>query len=382
MGHRVKNNCGHYGPLADPTDEYVYYNLNLVNNTDVSQPCQFVQQLNGSILDDARDYYIAVIRFVIDGSTIPIFTYPPDDQFGKTPYLVTLKVQNPPIPNPSGIYQTYVPYIPDYNSYESRSVYTYQNFVRAINQAFNNLYNDMQLDYNIPVPTPLGSGPPIMMYNQDKSVPGTCTLNIPEQYVNPTAFPPGKIQVFMNTRLFSFFGNYDSKFYGEGLTNGMDYEILVQNNLGLNVVTYNSLNYYSAFQEYNSSYLWFDTTSVQFISNLLGVVPEYVPLQNISTNSLASTSNAGVGPSSTPLLTDFQPYYGTNDVAGPRGYLFYSPSSQWKFANMARDSINSIDINVILRNRVGEQTQYFIPPKQSAQLKIAFVKRNAHTGKD
>ncbi len=57
-------------------DDNIYYNINIVNNSKIAKIASFSQQLTGSILDNPADYYMAVARFAITGTLIPLFLWP------------------------------------------------------------------------------------------------------------------------------------------------------------------------------------------------------------------------------------------------------------------------------------------------------------------
>jgi len=56
-------------------EDNVYFNINLVNNNQFSVPCQFSETLTADIVANTNDYYLSIIRFSLDGGSIPIFFF-------------------------------------------------------------------------------------------------------------------------------------------------------------------------------------------------------------------------------------------------------------------------------------------------------------------
>ena len=349
-------------------DEYLYYNFNLVNNSDVSVPCSFLTSLGSPLLSNATEYYLTTVRFVLDGTTIPIFVF----QDGV--YFVTLSWNGNDVAAP-------VIYTPYYPVNGQKSVFSYQSFINMINDALQTAFTAISAIVGFPADV---TEAPYMVY-----VPATGLCPFFAQITYPANVSGFPVKVYMNTRLYNFFGNFLVNYAGtESLTPGppmsshKNYEIVIQNLKNSNVksqILFVPTNYYMMPQEYSSLFLWFDITGVIFTSNTIGVAPEYFPTQNASTTQLATANSGGTGPASTSMITDFQPYYAPGDAAGVRSYLYYAPS-QYRLINLQKNFIQSLDLTIQLRDRVGTQYQYFIPPHQSAQVKIGFIKRSAANG--
>lgn len=347
----------------NPIDDNIYYNYNIVNNSNVSIPCTFSEQLTAPILENAQDYYLSTIRFVLDGASIPIFTFPSD-----TTYYVTLQAG---AVTSASVAVTYVNFA---RVNGQNTVYSYKAFLEMINTALGLAFAGA-----IQAAAPALSVAPFMSYDETS---GICSLNGNyDSYLAPNG-PANHIRVFFNGRLYNFFNNFLAQFNGEDRADKKDYEILfrdyqqnVYNNIG------NTISYLKMSQEYNSLFSWFDITGFVFLSNTIGVKSEYYPIQNTTDTLSNPNATAGIGPASTPMITDFQPYYGINDAAGPRGYLYYTPSSQYRLIDLLSNKLNQMDLTILLRDRVGKKTQYFIPPNQSVQVKIIFAKKALYVQK-
>lgn len=320
--------------------DIIYYNINMVNNTPKSVSAETVQNLTGAVLTNAKEYVMATIRFVLDGNTIPIF------KFIDGAYWVTIVVGGVPFPE-------VVVFDPLVSA--TRDIYSYKAFVAMINTALDDAY--------IAAGFPGGMGPPFLVYIEPTGV---------FDLVSPVV---AGMSVYMNSRLYGFFGNFWSIFIGENQANHQDYELIIRNN-GTNISSpYYTVpaNHVVMEQDYQSCFNWFDTTGIVFISNSMGIKPEYLPLGNTTAN-LTTDSSAGVGPSSIPILTDFQPYIA--DPSGVRGYLYYASEGPWRLTALESDEIRSIHIKIMLRDRIGNMTPYLIPPNQSVQVKLVFMPKS------
>jgi hypothetical protein len=325
-------------------EEYIYYNFNIVNNSDTSVPCIFSETLNAPLLTNGKDYFISCIRFVLDGSSIPIFV------FKDNSYYVSLTYG-------TDVYTEVV----NYTAYEpmngQQTVFSYASFLDMINQALHAAWTALNAAH-----AGIVAAPPYLTYD---SATNLCSLLCGVDY------DANSVGIYFNTILYGFFGNFFVYTYGESNTNHLDVKFVLNPDYG----TPNTLGLLQFRQEYPSLFKWFDFTAIQFVSNTLGVKGEYLPVQNVS-QDLSYNSAAGSAPNTSPILTDFQPYFGVSDPAGPRGYLYYTPSSQYRFINLTKDNITTMDLNIQLRSRTGGIVQYYVPPRQSVQVKIVFAKRS------
>ena len=337
--------------------DHIYYNLNMVNNQDVSVPAQGYEQLAQSLLTNGKQYYGTILRFVIDGSDIAIFDFP-----DPSPYWVTLSY--------NGIYYPRQVMYVNYNNMDgNQSVYSFQAFLEMINNALLLAAGDVPL---------VGLAAPYMVY-----VPATglCPIIVPQDYV--TGHPGGAIKIFMSTRLYEFFGNFFSNYNGESLPAGpgqyANYEIIVKN---LNLTnTHDQTPFapagtYIMNQEYSSLNKWFDTTTVRILSAQLGAKQEFISAPNTGDTTMVNSVCCN-GNLFSSVIADFQPYWGPGDPAGPRGYIYYVPTSQYRYFDMIQDELKTIDITIVLIDRVGNQKPLFIPPHQSIQIKFLFSKKSA-----
>lgn len=338
-------------------DDNIYYNIALTNNQNVSVPATFSQTLTSNVIDNPVDYYLSVIRFELDGSSIPIFI------FKDNTYYITLSYGGNNYTYPI----LFIPYSQTIE--EGQAIFSYQAFINMINQTFITCFNALKTAN----PTAPQTQAPYMLYNPNQN--GLISLYAQTSYDSSLT---DAIQIFFNATLYYFFDNFLTMFYSEGSASKKDYQILVQNNYGSNTSALDSsipANYYKMSQDYPSLYHWWDTTVLSFKSTQMGVRSEYTPTQNQS-NNLVSNNSAGSGVSNTSQITDFIPSISTNDPAGWRSTIVYYPSSQYRLLDLLSNQIKCIDVNISWRDKQNKEYQYYIPPNQTVSIKMIFVKKS------
>jgi hypothetical protein len=316
--------------------------------------------LQAPILEKATEYVGTITRCVLDGGSLPIFIFPQG-----TPYWVTISVGGVNTSEP-------VIYVPDYPLFRDnqafQSVYSFQSMVDMINTAWGVAYAAFYTANVGTIPTLVAGQQPYLLFQPDT---GTFDFYVPYTfYVN-------NISVSMNSLLYEFFNNFWVKYLGENNVNHVDYTFIVKDLLSTNTTARNTTippGYLLMKQEFNSLYNWFGVTTIQLRSTQLGVVGEYFPTVNTSTTVLQNSGSAGSGPSNAQILTDFQPYYAPGDAAGPRSYLYYAPG-QYRYFNINKDTVRQMDLQIYVVTRDGSEYLYFVPPNQSVQAKVGFMKK-------
>src|SRR4051812_48470285 len=103
--------------------DHIYYNLTYTNESNVAKPVRISDQSTSPFLKDCENYEMALIRFTMPCTHIPIFT------FADIYFSVTLSV---------GLnnYQTFLTHVPSSSNASNRDVYSYQQFTNSINNAF------------------------------------------------------------------------------------------------------------------------------------------------------------------------------------------------------------------------------------------------------
>lgn len=190
---------------------------------------------------------------------------------------------------------------------------------------------------------------------------------------------PTPIEIFFDINLYTFFDNFLINFYGEGLANKKDIQMIVQNlyNNTYSADTKIPNGWYEMAQEYPRLYSWWDTESIVFKSSLIGVRNEFTPTQNISPSSLVGGNTAGVGPSESSNLTDFVASFPVTDPGGYRSQLVYIPAF-YRLVDLLSNTVRGIDISIYWTDKQNNQHLYYLPPMQVVSIKLAFVKKSLY----
>jgi hypothetical protein len=342
---------------TETLDDNIYYDLTIINNTNKSVPTKFNQTLINTVVDNPHDYYMSCVRFFLDTSSLPIFLFKDNEYWVSIENVGTSTINSQPV--------IYVPSFPNptIESYPE-PIYSYQDFIDMINTALATAN------------TAAGTGlnPPYMYYN--------CTSGLISMLA-PTGFATitGNFNIYFNTTLAYFFDNVQTYYYGEGLLTHLDVRWIIKNiGSGQNTSALNSsipAGYYQMSQEYVSLNKWKGASSIAFKSNRTGIRNSYsTGINNSSIQN--STVSAGAGLPTTQIMTDFIPYIASNDAAGWRGNLLYTPTSQYRLIDLLGNTLNAIDVEVVWRDQQNNEFPVLNLPGTQASIKLIFVKKSLY----
>ena len=328
----------------------IYWTISMINNTALPVLAEFSETYNAPVVENARDYQLAIIRFVVPGGSIPILNFKNKVYYVTLQYGATIKT----------ILLEYETLI---NINGNDTIFSYQAMMRIINEAFKEAFNEL---IGTVGPIVGCTAPPFMEY-----VPQTnmCPLFAQSGYVNT-------IKVFMNTRLYGLFGNFMARYTPTNV--GYEFEIILEDQNTTNTSSSNIFvptGYIMMQQDYPTLSNWADFVEINFISNTLGVASDFYPIANNS-DQLVTNNNSGNGPSTSPYLADFRSYQNNLDPGGIQGSNYFAAQGPWVMKDLQKNTIDKLDIKIVLKNRQGEQFDYYIPPYDKVDIKFAFVKKN------
>lgn len=333
-------------------DGVLHYNLDAVNNSRFPKVFAVTQKAGPILGARSREYMCAVERLVISGSTIPLMTIP------ENTYYVGIASATDRAISP-------LLYVARDKRYNLNTIFQYTELADAITAAF-------ALAFAACGGKPVGvTLAPQMIYNK---VNGTYALLYPDNYDSEG------MHIYMNTRLFGLFGNFLSNYSPDNFN--YEYELLPDRADGMNVsntvaggkntLVADDMVYCS--QEYEALFNIQEFTSIVFKSTKLGLHQEYAQGPNTSGDQLVINNQSSGLPSAVSMLTDLIPYLSSGDRAGIRGYQYYAPDNK-RWIGLTIDEIDEIDVNIYIRNKVGEEIPYFIPPFQTASMKLIFAEK-------
>jgi hypothetical protein len=338
----------------------VYYNIRIVNRGDPSavgqsQFSQAVYNVNrtSAILENPNDYELAVVRFSLPASNIPIMVWGDQPYDKKTnpsskvdKYVISMsfdgadvsKVLNF-IPNSSG------------NDFYGDTIWNYQEIIDIINVAFLECFNDLKVLKPLAPP----SSAPYMIYTATTRL---CTLFAPQTYDigNPAIppAPPPTIQVYFNSALYTLFPSLPS-FEQEELE-PLSHQLIIKNNFN-NSTTIGGTPYYFMEQEYSTLALWNDFSKIVFETDTIPVEPEYQPSQNDTTRR---------------LITDFEP---VEDINNREQIQYFGTGWKRYYDLRSHYPLKSIDIKAYWEDNDGKLYPIYIGSDEALTMKILFRKK-------
>lgn len=277
-------------------------------------------------------------------------------------------------------------------------VYTYEVFIKMVNQAFINAFwgTNGAIFCTVPITTPAptkpwisASGitvntyqPPSMSWNQDNL---KAIINADNQIYNQISVPVNNGFIYFNTSLSTLFDSFPYQ-YPNVNPNSNLYSYIVfdpQAGAGLYIVsTFSAAGLitpqYTAIQviqDHQTASLMNPVQSVSFTSTLLPVVVQNVG-QPLILNGTAKT-NTVVGSTANvfPIVTDFQVPFSAMNTYVPD--LSYVPSSEYRLVDLYGESpCNQIDIQVFWKDQYGILHPFLLGSGCSGNLKVLFRRKD------
>jgi hypothetical protein len=385
----------------DSNPDKVYYDLTIanLNNGDVnavnSPYLIFNEQRQNSIIPNTGDYYMSIVRFQLDTSSLPIFV--PIIQLGQsdpnaTIYSVTV------VNNTTGaLSQVYIEWVnqiknqdvlepPPPNPVQAESewyfCYSFEWFVNLVNTALSTALSNVGI---IPYPTPpvppATNGLASMAWNASSN---TATLYLDEaNFYTPDAgtVPAGqpKFSLYFNQALFTLFSSFPAEYLGSvGVTNGMNYKIQVYNYSGINTiqlpVTAPSINCIYINQEWDTTGVWTPVSSIVFTSATFPIIPTRLsPPQAFLNGVLYNLSSSGNNSNVAQVITDL--------ASGDLCYkpsLLYEPTAQFRLIDMVGNTpLTNINIQVFWKSKLGNFVPFRLATGNSCSMKLLFTKKSS-----
>jgi len=364
---------------------HLYYDLELINNdtTGLNQPAilSFNEIRNSPYLMSPENYYMSVVRFSIQTPSLPIFI--PQAVIGQSDqnkliYTFTLKYK-------TYEYQQYVVYIPsdlsqplplppiDFQDIETAYyfVFAYQQWVAMLNNALSlcltglkNLViagGDVLPSLNAPF-IEFDPVAQVMILDADQ-------LGYSDSLANP-------IKLFANAPCYTLLASFQaiSQGYGTNITNGKNFQFVIKNLNGTNILTLPTYNAIQMYQEQSSIALLNPISSLVFTTALLPVVPSMSAIPKVF-NSDANLFNTGNNSNITAMMTDFVVPFEVGNTYRPN--VVYVPSSEYRLIDLFGSSpLSAIEISVLWKDNFGGFHPFYLNSGCCANLKLLFRRKD------
>ena len=310
--------------------EYLYYNFRITNNENIYKLVDYKETRTVPILNNSSDYEIAVERFTIPYSSIPIFIWKSNDL-----YKIKMVYNNDIITKPliyNGVNDTI---------YNNNGIWSYQVFIDIINIALFECFADLKALYPaLPI-----TKAPFITFNSKNSL---MTWNIPKSYEN-------LIKVYFNVDLYYLLVSFQA--FELTIDDEQYFEMVCKDNV-FNSSIIDGVPFYSTKQEYPTLSLIQNFQSIIFETDNIPVNSEQIADQ---VNSIRS------------ILTDFEPIQEqTRD-----NELQYFPRGPLRFYDL--DSFNELrkmDLKVFWSDKQNNIYPLYINKNKILSLKLLLRKKN------
>ena len=392
--------------------DMVYYNFDIINGKTVdegydSQPtARFNETRDGAIIKDTSKYYFSIVRFSMDGpdKSIPMFIpriqlnqpninlttyqigFSLDVSFGFgsnsffSEKFIEFEPQNSNAIPPQAIGETKDFTIPYY------FVYNYDWVVYVVNKTFDEIFADLQTQYNAwrvslgQPPAPLDTKAPFMKYEPSKER-FDLYLDKSGFETDPTA--DEQLKLYFNSNMYGLFSNFPHKYLGGDLASrntlnrdGYAYEIEPRIYKTLNIYNDGTTDFIIVEQDYKStSSLWSPLSSIVFVSTLIPILNEQTgqPIKYGSGNTLVPV---GTQSAFQPIITDIA--IGMENAHGYNEFLSYVPTAEYRMSTLSNSplEVRNIDVQVYWKSRLdGNLYPIELFNLSNISVKILFRKR-------
>lgn len=302
------------------------------------------------ILEHSSDYYLAVDRWQIPLSTIPIFTFNPNIE-----YSIELTYNNV---SSGVVHPTYISTSP-LGSDTYYNVYNFSTFIKMINDAITTGFNQLGLNVTLPV----NSLPP--HFEIDYS---TGMLSYVAQKLFYESSLTSPIILYMNYNLWgSFFNGPPINYYtsNTSVSRAVSFNVY---NLYNNTITLGSSDYYKMQSCNGSDTLtrWNTSKGIVITTNMATGVENMPTLQN-SNETILDSQN---------ILANFDFVYDQNNLR-PLLAQYVTTNGQYKWIDLVNDTqLKEIDFRVYYYDGNNNLTTLKMYPTDTLTMRLVFKKKN------
>ena len=310
---------------------HIYYNVRIQADLETRKHAVFSVKRVQPILDNPSDYEIAVVRFSLPTTSVPLII------FEDNKYSVSLKIG-------SNEYTEYLTWTPNSNVYTEKYVYNIQDIVDFMNTAWATAFSNLNAGNVI-----TSTVPPFMSFSSETNL---MTLHVPQTYL------ADGIDVYANEELYLKINTFQDFYYETPTQGQLNYQFVIKD-LFTNNITYNTIPYYTSTQQFATISAIQDLRQIQFITNNIPVNRELEGAQrNITTNT----------------LTDFEPIQENTFSGG--GLLQFFPQGPLRYIDLlSKHPLSTMDLTINWVSKTGIVYPYFLQGEQSATIKLLFRKK-------
>ena len=310
------------------TDNNIYFNFDIVNDTDKIVPATTKIFRTQSFIDNPSDYELAVVRFLIPATNIPIV-----QEFKQDLYSVALEWDG-------FIAEEFVVLLENFTT-----LWNYGDFVDSINAALLKAYNALLLAKPL---LPQALPPRVVLESANNNLISVwATQDYDTTVLNNT-------KIIFNNQLAYIFPTLS--YIVDNFTIAPSFQVRVIDRL-TNSVSLGGNSYYVMNEVSSTLYLLNDFKNIRFESDTIPINPE---IESSSTNITKS------------LLTDFEGIQGVND----RTAIQYFPQGALRWIDLKSNvAIKDLDLRVYWTSKLDKDYLVLLPPFSSLTMKLLFRKK-------
>jgi|SRR5579872_390234 hypothetical protein len=341
------------------TPDIIYYNLSLFNDTNNNVAAQISDSRQDAIVFNPSEYEGSITRFTVDANWPLFIPNIPNPAFPlQTNISITFSFMG-------NFFQQFVSVTPQE---AKQGVFDISIFLNDLNQAALAAWNALR--------TALPPGPANPPFFALNAPTGLISMYVGSDWVDANINP---YNIYFNVYLQNLLGlpfNIQSQFPAP---NGTDYQIAVKTYSPVLPAGAKSgypfaLSGYTdpvlqVSQDYDQLSEFSDIATIQFTTQMIPVVSEYLP-----DTPMVSDQNSNVSANFLSIITDFVI---TRQDAKPRDNSFvYLPTAEYRmFSLLGNVPLRRLDIQAYFTTYGGHSLPLFLPPDGSMTLKLMFRKK-------
>lgn len=347
-------------------DDNIYYNAQVVNKQAYSVPFQYFDKRAFKLVDSGYDYKLAVVRFSVDTSEIPIM-YFPSTEFASfalnTPYITPdNNYYSVTITDNLGVtHQAYLQH-ESFNDADANDlrIWTIDQFLQILNKAIRSAVFNTNVNNN---------KVPYFIYDRDRAI---VDAYFPEEFANLM----DTHKFYMNAKLWRLFDNFSHTI--TNLDQGRDYKIDVYlcggNATQTEIVhTRDTVINPSSGADcivvrgfYSTIYKFYQVRNLIFTTQSLPIRDEYL---NSTFDFISSTSFT-----SDKILKNFEFSLEGQDALNTRSMQTFTVS-EYEFIDLENSrEIKNVDIQIYYSDVHGKVYPLLVPPDSLTTVKLLFKK--------
>jgi hypothetical protein len=360
-----------YKTKIDSTQPFhIYYDIEIINNDqkngEPTPNLTYLEARNSPFINCPDNYFVSIIRFNMQTPSLPVFI--PQVKLNQTDidltiyeiYFYNISTQQHMVKNIKYIPTNSITIPPrppiQFQDLESEYyfVYTYQHWINMINMTLKEIAFVYSLDA------------PFLYFDTSSSL---LKFYMPQSWV-------GNYKLYFNkqlqTLLDSFQFNYTQAPAITGF--GIVYELIFNNNYGINVETVNNVSYNVMYQESTTIPLLNPIKSIVFTTGLFPIQASLTSPPKVFGADSALFNN-GNNSNISPIITDFE--VNVSDKNTYKQSIQYVPTGEYRLIDLYGQSpVSTLQLTIYWKDHFGNLHPFKLNSGCGCDIKIMFRRKD------